>query len=95
MGGQIAVEGEPGRGSTFAFTARFGLPPSPAESAAGLLGEEWEIRRGFDRLVGRGWRDKIVSNMVTHFSCVKASEPWCKGVKRRHPFLETKEVQCN
>jgi PAS domain S-box-containing protein len=29
MGGQVTLDSEPGRGSTFAFTARFGLPPHP------------------------------------------------------------------
>jgi PAS domain S-box-containing protein len=33
MGGQITVESEPGRGSNFAFTARFGLQPRPPETA--------------------------------------------------------------
>jgi len=34
MGGTISVDSAPGQGSTFAFTARFGLPPHPAEPSA-------------------------------------------------------------
>src|SRR5262249_56362224 len=34
MGGAITVQSAPGRGSTFAFTARFGRQPHPAEQAS-------------------------------------------------------------
>ena len=32
MGGAITVDSVPGQGSTFAFTARFGLQPHPPET---------------------------------------------------------------
>jgi two-component system, sensor histidine kinase and response regulator len=37
MGGQIIVNSVPGQGSTFAFTARFGLQPHPPETAPASL----------------------------------------------------------
>ena len=48
MGGTITVQSEPGRGSTFDFTAKFGRQPHPTEttppcrrSSSGTCGSSW------------------------------------------------------
>jgi signal transduction histidine kinase/DNA-binding response OmpR family regulator len=53
MGGQIIVTSAPGRGSTFAVTARFGLQPHPAEPTAesGVLGRAPVLLRNLPVLV--------------------------------------------
>jgi PAS domain S-box-containing protein len=66
MGGRITVDSEPGRGSTFAFTARFGCRPHQAEPAAaqspapaprplhGLVAEDNEFNAQLlEQLLGR------------------------------------------
>jgi PAS domain S-box-containing protein len=44
MGGRITVDGQPGPGSTFAFTARFVRQPHPVESAPVLPGILQDLR---------------------------------------------------
>ncbi len=72
MGGRITVDSEPGRGSTFAFTARFGLQANPWETTAVpppvvlrdlpvlIVDDNVTNRRILDEWL-RGWRMKTAA----------------------------------
>jgi two-component system, sensor histidine kinase and response regulator len=65
MGGRITVDSQPGRGSTFSFTARFGLQPHQPESVA-----------SFPPVLLRNLRALIVDDNLTNRLIL---EEWLRG----------------
>jgi PAS domain S-box-containing protein len=93
MGGTVTVDSEPGRGSTFAFTARFGLqphPPEPAEDPRPVVLQDLPVLVVDDNATNRhileeflrGWRmkPKAVAD------CVAAMDALWHGAACGRPY---------
>ena len=80
MGGTITVQSEPGRGSTFAFTAQFGRQPHPAEpvppgrrSCSGTCGSSWWTTTP---PTATSWRSGSAAGRWTRPRSATAWRPW-------------------
>ncbi len=73
MNGQIWVDSAPGRGSTFHFTARFGVPTGSSTSAA----LDWSVLVGLAILVvdDNATNLRIMNETLRHWGCMPTCVP--------------------
>ena len=88
MGGRVAFSSEPGRGSTFAFTASFGLAAGSSE----LLGDGEPSYEGLRALVveDRPWAREVLRRQLAEWGfevrCMSGAEPDLEQVASGEDF---------
>jgi signal transduction histidine kinase/DNA-binding response OmpR family regulator len=92
MGGRIAVESEPGKGSTFRFTARFGLQPPAARPPAQSLVDLHGLRvlvvddNATNRLILEDWLRGWGTEPTAAADGLTALEALWRGVALGRPY---------